>query len=91
MKKLFIALMLIGLVGCSTAENAAVRTAIATGVEAKKNFNDNKARLSILAVCDMTIGAYYRLAVIEQYAVAAVCGGQPLPILQPPLVEKGIK
>lgn len=58
--------------GCTTAQEAAISGAI----KARMDFNDNKARISLRAPCDMAVGSYYRVVTPpEQKAVAVLCGG----------------
>ena len=51
----------------------------AVAVEKKMQFNDSKARLTLSAACDITIGAFFRLPPSYQRATQALCGGEPMP------------
>ena len=61
--------------GCAQATGA-----LETGIAARKQFNDTKAKITLVATCDITIGSYYRLSPSKRRAVAALCGGEPLPL-----------
>jgi hypothetical protein len=65
----------LALASCTTAQTAAVSAA----VEKKQQFNDRKAALTIIATCDITVGAFFRLPPWQQRAVEAICGGEPIP------------
>jgi hypothetical protein len=55
-------------------------------------FNDTKANVALLGVCDITVGAFFRQPPSRQRAIEAVCGGEAMPrrpILAPdPIKER---
>lgn len=71
--------------GGSQVEKAAVEV-VRTGVADRMAYNDQKASLLLVAPCDISIGAYYRLQnTVQQEAVQMLCSGkrpwEPSPAL----------
>jgi PBP1b-binding outer membrane lipoprotein LpoB len=63
------------LAGCSALTGS--EAFVTEAVQQKMEFNDNKARLLKIAVCDISVGAYHRaLSQDERDAVTTLCGGQ---------------
>ncbi|MEE8598283.1 MAG: hypothetical protein V3S69_01975 [Dehalococcoidales bacterium] len=52
---------------------------VPTVIGAKQAYNDTKAKALTVAVCDMSIGAYFRLPPMQRRAVEALCGGESMP------------
>ena len=74
-KSMVLAMALI-LGACSTAQQAALNTA----VDKKQAYNDGKAQLLMLAPCDISVGAYWRsLTPYQRRAIEALCGGESMP------------
>ena len=59
------------LAGCTQ-----LRPVIDQGIEARRQMNDEQARLTVVALCDIAVGSYWRVLSEEQRAlVDRVCGG----------------
>lgn len=95
MRKLVVAGALALLTGCSLAPfgdqaNKAVETAIDTGIEDRKAYNDQKASMLLVLPCDISIGAYYRMEnSVQQEALTMLCSGKLPGEPAPPLVTTG--
>jgi hypothetical protein len=95
MKKILIIFSLFLLQACSLAPfgdkvQTAIDTAVDTGIEDRKAYNDKKATTIIAATCDVSIGAFYRLAnTTQQKALAMLCSGLE-PAVAPPSLTDGI-
>lgn len=84
MVRLSILSALVGLLlsGCSMAPyysqlKAVADTGVATAIEDRKEFNDKKLALSLVTVCDSSVGAVYRLTSAElRDIVIRLCGGE---------------
>lgn len=89
MKIIIIAIALCALAGCSAIQGS---EAVVTELTQQKiEFNDNKARLLSLAVCDMSVGAYHRaLSAAQQDAVTVLCGGQRAVTAQDIVTLRGL-
>jgi hypothetical protein len=79
MRKTLIALTagvaLVAFGGC--AQTGAITAVV---VEKKMQLNDAKARLTLVAPCDIAVGSFFRaLSPPEQRAVEALCGGEAMP------------
>lgn len=62
------------LAGC-----AEFRSVGSLAIEQRRVANDMQARATMAAVCDLSIGAFYReLTFAERVLAAQVCGGEPL-------------
>jgi hypothetical protein len=62
--------------GLLVAGCAQVRPLVDQGIEARRRMNDEQARLSIISLCDIAVGSYWRVLSAEQRAlVDRVCGG----------------
>ena len=72
----------VGLASCSLAPEsekaeAAVSTAIETGISDRRAYNDRKAETLLVLPCDISIGAFYRLAnTVQQEALTMLCSGR---------------
>ena len=65
------AILFVGLTACSD-----VQTMGATAIEQRRVMNDLQARATMAAVCDLSIGAYFReLNEAERHLSGLVCGG----------------
>lgn len=103
MRRLFLGLSLaavaaasaFGLSACSLVPHAdqvkaVVDTAIDTGIEDRKAFNDKKASTLLALPCDISIGAYYRMEnAVQQEALTMLCSGKRPGEAPPPLVATG--
>lgn len=81
----------IGLASCSLAPGsekaeAAVSTAIDAGISDRKAYNDRKAETLLVLPCDISIGAFYRLAnTVQQEALTMLCSGRRVGESEPQL------
>ena len=82
--RLLPAVSILLLSACSLVPHGAEVKALAgTGIETaeadRKSFNDKKAEVLLTLPCDISIGAYYRLASsVKQEALAMLCSGRHL-------------
>lgn len=65
----------------------AAAAAVAEGAEDRRAYNDRKAAALLALPCDISVGAYYRLAnAVQQEALAMLCSGrrpgEPAPALE---------
>lgn len=79
-----LALLAGGLGGCSLAPGgekvqAAIDSAVATGLEDRRAYNDRKAETLLVLPCDISIGAYYRIDnAVKQKALQELCSGREI-------------
>ncbi len=86
MKTLVIVLALF-LAGCSAAQEAFVTA----GAQKRMDFNDGKARVLMLSLCDMSLGSYNRaLNQGQRDAVMTICGGQKAVTAKDILTLRGL-
>ena len=81
----------VSLAGCSLAPGgekvqAAIDTAVETGIRDRMAYNDKKADTLLVLPCDISIGAYYRMQnSVQQEALTMLCSGkranEPVPAL----------
>lgn len=91
LKRLPLAAFALFVAGCSLAPGgeeiqAAASSLLGAGEADRITYNDQKARVLLILPCDITVGAYYRLAnSAHQEAIALLCSGRrpgdPLPPL----------
>lgn len=88
MYRLLALALLITATGCTAAQQGALSAA----AQKRMAFNDTKANVALLGVCDITVGAFFRQPPSRQRAIEAVCGGEAMPrrpILAPdPIKER---
>ncbi len=97
MRKLFLVVVgaLALLTGCSLAPfgdqaTKAIETAILTGIEDRKAYNDKKASTLLVLPCDISVGAYYRMEnSVQQEALTMLCSGKRPGEPAPPLATTG--
>ncbi len=69
-------LALLILSGCAT-----VSTYGAAAIEQRRIMNDQQARATMAATCDIALGAYFReLSEAERTYAGLVCGGERIPL-----------
>ncbi len=55
---------------------AQIKGAVTQGIEAKRTYNDNKARVLLQGNCDIAVGSYWRVMNnLERRAVDTLCKG----------------
>jgi hypothetical protein len=67
------ALLLAVLPGCTDAQMLG-----AVAIEKRKVMNDLQARATLAGLCDISVGAVYRLPASDQQAVEIACGEMPV-------------
>lgn len=81
--------------GCSLVPGsdkveAAVGAAKTAGLSDRRSYNDMKAETLLALPCDISIGAFYRLAnSVQQEALAMLCSGRRTGESEPQLVGGG--
>ena len=89
------ALLALTLAGCSLAPfgdkvETAVTTAVETGIDDRKAYNDKKAETLLELPCDISVGAYYRMQnSVQQEALTMLCSGKRPAEPNPPLALTG--
>jgi hypothetical protein len=98
MLKLILPIVVLAAVsGCSLAPfgdkvKVAVDTAIDTGIEDRKAYNDKKAGTLLELPCDISVGAYYRMQnSVQQEALTMLCSGKRPAEPNPPLALTGVE
>jgi hypothetical protein len=80
MRPLLVAAMLLAIGGCSLVPGSgqaqrAVETAIDTGIDDRRAYNDKKAEVLPILACDISVGAYGRMAESDiKRGIALICG-----------------
>jgi entry exclusion lipoprotein TrbK len=88
-KLLVLAVAAIALAACSN--NPVVRGAATTVIQERQAMNDNQARLSLLSLCDMSVGSKNRaLSPSEAAMVEAMCGGEDIDQFTPEDLQKAL-
>ncbi len=87
MKRYLPVIIILALTGCTAAQEAAVTA----GAQKRMQFNDSKARVLMLSLCDMSVGSYNRaLGQGQRDAVATLCGGQRAVTAQDIVTLRGL-
>jgi hypothetical protein len=80
MRSTFLAAALLALGGCSLAPGSgqaqrAIETAVDTGIDDRRAYNDKKAEVLPILACDISVGAYGRMAESDvKRGIALICG-----------------